>query len=70
MKGSASGLQAFKNAYVWRKLIPHTNPPSPRTMLEAEARLAEAQLTVLQLRQNMIYQQFTNGLCAGGDVDD
>ena len=55
---------------VWRKLIPHTNPPSPRTMLEAEARLAEAQLTVLQLRQNMIYQQFTNGLCAGGDIDD
>ena len=43
---------------------------SPRTMLEAEAGLAEAQLTVLQLRQNMIYQQFTNGLCAGGDVDD
>ena len=39
-------------------------------MLEAAARLAEAQLTVLQLRQNMIYQQFTNGLCAGGDVDD
>ena len=68
--GPAAPLPKTPSTIVWRKpLTPTSYKPSPRTMLEAEARLAEAQLTVLQLRQKMMYQQFRTGLGAGGDVD-
>ena len=68
--GPAAPLPKTPSTIVWRKpLTPTSYKPSPRTMLEAEARLAEAQLTVLQLRQKMMYQQFRTGLGAGGDMD-
>ena len=69
--GPAAPMPKTPSTIVWRKpLTPTSYKPSPRTMLEAEARLAEAQLTVLQLRQKMMYQQFRTGLGAGGDVGD
>ena len=69
--GPAAPLPKTPSTIVWRKpLTPTSYKPSPRTMLEAEARLAEAQLTVLQLRQKMMYQQFRTGLGAGGDMGD
>jgi len=69
--GPAAPMPKTPSTIVWRKpLTPTSYKPSPRTMLEAEARLAEAQLTVLQLRQKMMYQQFRTGLGPGGDMDD
>jgi len=48
---------------IWRKpAVAGVGLPVPRrssnSLLEAEAKLAEAQLAVLQIRQKMVYQQF------------
>ena len=56
-------MQDYQPSFSRTSSAPVFSRPSSKSMIEAEARLAEAQLSVLQMRQRMMYHQlgFSSG---------